>query len=80
MGAISEALIRERAYQIWEREGRPQGCDFEHWVRAQVELEAEAQAGSLNGKPKRARTAVAARPRATARSKAASPRRTKKGA
>lgn len=41
MGGISEAAIRERAYDIWEREGRPHGRDFEHWVRAQVELTAE---------------------------------------
>ena len=41
MVGISEEAIRERAYDIWEREGRPHGRDFEHWVRAQVELSAE---------------------------------------
>jgi hypothetical protein len=46
MGAISEDAIRQRAYHIWEREGRPQGRDFEHWVRAQVELLAEATKGN----------------------------------
>jgi len=42
MGGISDDAIRERAYQIWEREGRPHGRDFDHWVQAQVELAAQA--------------------------------------
>ena len=30
--------IRQRAYEIWEREGRPHGRDAEHWRRAVEEL------------------------------------------
>lgn len=30
-----QELIRNRAYQIWEQEGRPAGRDVEHWVLAQ---------------------------------------------
>lgn len=56
MGGISEQAIRERAYNIWEREGRPHGRDFEHWVRAQVELTAETMATDR-------RTAAPSRPR-----------------
>lgn len=41
MGEIPEEAIRMRAYQIWEREGRPHGRDHEHWVRARIELDAE---------------------------------------
>ena len=41
VAAISADAIRERAYLIWEREGRPHGRDLEHWVRAEVELIAE---------------------------------------
>ncbi len=33
-GSGDEQRIRDRAYEIWEREGRPQGKDAEHWVRA----------------------------------------------
>jgi hypothetical protein len=33
--------LRSRAYQIWVREGRPQGRDLEHWLEAERELEAE---------------------------------------
>jgi hypothetical protein len=73
MGAISDDAIRARAYGIWEREGRPQGRDFEHWVRAQVELIAETSTN--NSGPK----AAAARPR-IARAKAGAPRANAKSA
>ena len=33
-----EQTIRERAYQIWEREGRIHGRDQEHWHSARLEL------------------------------------------
>lgn len=33
--------IRRRAYEIWEREGRPEGREAEHWAAAQAELERE---------------------------------------
>jgi hypothetical protein len=29
-----ETWIRERAYAIWELEGRPQGCERQHWEQA----------------------------------------------
>lgn len=29
-----ETWIRERAYAIWEQEGRPQGCERQHWEQA----------------------------------------------
>ena len=32
-----EKLVRERAYFIWEREGRPNGRAHEHWHRAVAE-------------------------------------------
>lgn len=32
------ALVRQRAYEIWEAEGRPHGRDFEHWNRAEREI------------------------------------------
>ena len=30
----SEQILRDRAYFIWEREGRPSGRDHDHWYRA----------------------------------------------
>lgn len=36
-----EGRIRERAYEIWEREDRPDGKHEEHWLCAKAEIEAE---------------------------------------
>ncbi|RWP80049.1 MAG: DUF2934 domain-containing protein [Mesorhizobium sp.] len=36
-----EERIRRRAHEIWEREGRPQGREREHWDQAVQEIEAE---------------------------------------
>jgi|HubBroStandDraft_6_1064221.scaffolds.fasta_scaffold753448_2 hypothetical protein len=36
-----EHKIRERAYAIWEEEGRPEGKETEHWLRAEAEIGAE---------------------------------------
>ena len=36
-----EDRIRRRAHAIWEREGRPEGRQQEHWERARREIEAE---------------------------------------
>jgi hypothetical protein len=38
-----EALIRERAYLIWEKSGKPLGRETDHWFQAAREI-AEAQA------------------------------------
>ncbi len=31
-------LIAERAYEIWESQGRPHGCDLIHWHEAEQEM------------------------------------------
>jgi Protein of unknown function (DUF2934) len=36
-----EERIRQRAHDIWEREGRPEGRHAEHWARARREVAAE---------------------------------------
>jgi Protein of unknown function (DUF2934) len=33
-----EQAIRERAYAIWEEEGRPEGRHLDHWLRAEAEI------------------------------------------
>lgn len=33
--------VRARAYEIWEREGRPEGRHAEHWRQAEQELAGE---------------------------------------
>lgn len=40
---IPEEAIRLRSYEIWERQGRPEGKAVEHWLTARMELEAETR-------------------------------------
>jgi Protein of unknown function (DUF2934) len=37
--AEDEDKIRRRAYEIWEREGRPDGRQHEHWSQARQEMD-----------------------------------------
>jgi hypothetical protein len=30
--------IQHRAYELWEREGRPHGRDHAHWYQAELEI------------------------------------------
>jgi Protein of unknown function (DUF2934) len=34
----NEQAIRERAYAIWEEQGRPEGQHLDHWLRAEAEI------------------------------------------
>ena len=34
----SEAQIQHAAYMLWIEEGRPEGCDLEHWMAAKEML------------------------------------------
>lgn len=43
MQAVDEVAIRERAYRIWEQEGRPEGRAREHWEQAARELDVSPQ-------------------------------------
>jgi hypothetical protein len=42
----TEAEIRKRAHEIWEREGRPQFRDQDHWLKAEAELAAAGPQGN----------------------------------
>jgi hypothetical protein len=45
-----EQRIRQRAYEIWESEGKPHGRDDEHWRRAEADIEKEgAHTGAMPG-------------------------------
>jgi Protein of unknown function (DUF2934) len=37
----ADGQIRERAYLIWVDEGRPDGRELDHWLRAKWEVEQE---------------------------------------
>lgn len=47
--------ILQRAYEIWESEGRPHGRDKEHWFLAEAELNHVRAPIPEPGKPKRKR-------------------------
>lgn len=36
--ATHEAAIRQRAYSIWEEQGRPDGREWDHWAQASQEI------------------------------------------
>jgi hypothetical protein len=45
MDKETEQLIRERAYVLWENDGRPEGCADEYWRRAETEIVNQSVAG-----------------------------------
>lgn len=36
---MNDEQIRQRAYEIWQAEGQPEGKEAEHWQRARDEME-----------------------------------------
>jgi Protein of unknown function (DUF2934) len=42
VGPDLEQRIREKAYEIWNLEGQPEGRDREHWERAEALIQQEA--------------------------------------
>src|SRR5438270_7712495 len=47
MTAEEEHRIRERAYFMWEQEGRPRGRELDHRLRAEAEIAGERLRGSI---------------------------------
>lgn len=41
-----EERIRQRALEIWEAEGRPEGREYSHWLQARAQLREEEEAQS----------------------------------
>lgn len=78
-----EDRLRQRAYAIWEAEGRPDGREHEHWAQAECDLApnqapeeqpalpAAAETSSAKKPRKRASTARAASTARNGKSKAA---------
>jgi len=42
-GGWHEQKVRERAYDLWERAGRPEGKAEEHCLQAEAEMAAEVR-------------------------------------
>ena len=55
-----EQRIRERAHALWEREGRPEGRNEEHWAQACREVDMEEYAPGI-GTPENVTPGEAAR-------------------
>ena len=64
--SMSMERVRERAYQIWEIEGRPYGRHMDHWLRAEAECQVSEPAT-----PKKRRAAPAGKSTSTPRKDAA---------
>ena len=57
--------IRQRAHEIWEQAGRPEGAHMVHWDQATAEIDA---AGKPKAKsPKKAAAAKVEKPKAVAK-------------
>ncbi|CDX18149.1 conserved hypothetical protein [Mesorhizobium plurifarium] len=56
--------IRQRAHEIWEQAGRPEGAHMEHWDQATAEIDA---AGKPKAKSSKKAAAKAEKPKAKAR-------------
>ncbi|MDR6666090.1 DUF2934 domain-containing protein [Rhizobium sp. 1399] len=58
--ASNEGRIRQRAYEIWEQEGRPHGEDLKHWLLAFQEIAASVETDGQSAKKPRSRKATTA--------------------
>jgi hypothetical protein len=70
--------IRDRAYEIWDREGRQEGRDDEYWLRAERELSASRDGGA--GRPAEAASTSAESPTAGITDATSAPAKTNKKA
>lgn len=63
-----QVKVSQRAYEIWDAEGRAEGCSEDHWRRAELEVEAEEARGGgatpTDDLPPKRRPEVASRLRA----------------
>ncbi|NYZ17321.1 DUF2934 domain-containing protein [Azospirillum sp. RWY-5-1] len=45
---MDDTRIRDRAYELWESEGRPDGRHEEHWHQARRELDGEGASSAAD--------------------------------
>jgi hypothetical protein len=45
----TDEQIRVRAYCLWETDGKPQGRDWEYWLKAKEQLANESESNVSNG-------------------------------
>jgi hypothetical protein len=81
--AAKEQAIREHAYYLWERDGRPHGRDLDYWARAVAELTAITRrtgAKAAAGDPAGAKKPAETKPASPATAPAARKPRTRQSA
>ena len=49
-----EDRVRQRAYELWEKEGKPEGADLRFWEQAMVEIDEEDLRKGSSDKRRRA--------------------------
>ncbi|MBV9016956.1 MAG: DUF2934 domain-containing protein [Alphaproteobacteria bacterium] len=49
-----DQAIRDRAYAIWEQDGRPEGRSLDHWLQAEAEIGIAVQTTAKTIKSRRA--------------------------
>lgn len=59
--------IEVRAYHIWEQEGRPQGRQLDHWLRAEQEFSPAQPRRAAQKATSTAKTVARSAPRKTTR-------------
>ena len=57
-----EQRVRDRAYALWEREGRPFGRDADHWRRSEEATRAELAEPAPARKTAKAKTPARRKP------------------
>jgi Protein of unknown function (DUF2934) len=56
---LTEELVRQRAYQLYEERGREDGHDMDDWLRAEAEMLGKRPSGSVTDHEAAAISAVA---------------------
>jgi hypothetical protein len=45
---ITEDQVRQRAFELWEKRGCPEGYEAEFWLQAERELKGEGNSGDIS--------------------------------
>jgi hypothetical protein len=59
---IPDELVRQRSYEIWQREGCPHGLSAQHWFQAKAELEGQYRAERVTAIESEYRQKISPRP------------------
>jgi hypothetical protein len=71
--ADRDELIRQRAYDLWDRAGRPEGREAEHWHQAEREISDELGGASHGLREDKAAPYADEQPERTGQAEQASP-------